>query len=567
MSGGFGSGPSGDDPKRAKLSIWGVQGPPPLWNLIYKVRGKSIPWPGFNTKRTHAPSTPYEHSSPMHSKKIPAMCYETLIMMAKGTPLEAKLNQLLRWNTDATMYANISPNMPGHPDQSKPSSVPMVGVQALFDDEIIKEIHESEVLRYATLFTVYEEAKHRQRPILWPRTLNEFLEYIADFTLPGVKKQLSAASKVFWAACFDLTASFFQCPLTYEVSRNFCFRAENGKCYAFQRMVMGFAPSCEIMETILEVVIAYALRDFPGISHDPFVDNVRFGVPDNNPTYLADAALSFRSACAKANITLNVEPLNAPHQQGIYTGIEYDYAAGTASNTDKTRLKLARARTAILSSTATLDEVFEAFGILFFASSVVDYDLGSHYHSFKFFRRKAALFSQGQLKLSHPTPVWNCIRVELAQWFDALADPLLKAPIRRTNSGYVRLFTDASLSGAGAVLFDAEGLVHTWARKWTPLEASRPIHELEAIAAFEAMVFFQPYLTGNHVDLFVDNTSVIGAAKKGYSPSFHFNSHIRNLLDHIRAHGARVQYVKSAHNPSDCESRRFAEKKPNYVVA
>ena len=100
----------------------------------------------------------------------------------------------------------------------------------------------------------------------------------------------------------------------------------------------------------------------------------------------------------------------------------------------------------------------------------------------------------------------------------------------------------------------------------TPLEGSRRIHKLEAIAAFEAMEFFKLYLIGNHVDLFVDNTSVIGAAKKGYSPSFHFNSHITNLLEHIRAHGARVQYVKSSHNPSDCESRRFAMK-PNYVVA
>ena len=51
--------------------------------------------------------------------------------------------------------------MPGHPDQSKPSAVPMEGIDVLFKDEIIKEILESEVLRYATLFTVYEEAKHR----------------------------------------------------------------------------------------------------------------------------------------------------------------------------------------------------------------------------------------------------------------------------------------------------------------------------------------------------------------------------------------------------------------------
>ena len=110
--------------------------------------------------------------------------------------------------------------------------------------------------------------------------------------------------------------------------------------------------------------LSSARTPFPGISHDPFVDNVRFGIENNNPTYLANAAQSFRAACTQANITLNVEPLNAPHQQGMFTGIDYDYATGTASNTDKTRLKLSHARTALLSKTATLNDVFEAYGIL-----------------------------------------------------------------------------------------------------------------------------------------------------------------------------------------------------------
>ena len=46
----------------------------------------------------------------------------------------------------------------------------------------------------------------------------------------------------------------------------------------------------------------------------------------------------------------------------------------------------------------------------------------------------------------------------------------------------------------------------------TLMRMAKGSHELEA--AFEAMDFFKTYLSGNHVDLFVDNTSVIGAAKK-----------------------------------------------------
>ena len=60
VSRNFGSGPSGDDPKRDRISIWGVQGPPPTWTAIYIVRRKSVPWPG---------SIPRERMSLLHPTK------------------------------------------------------------------------------------------------------------------------------------------------------------------------------------------------------------------------------------------------------------------------------------------------------------------------------------------------------------------------------------------------------------------------------------------------------------------------------------------------------------------
>ena len=553
------------DPVRVKRFNRHVfhSGPKPLSRSV-------IPWPGKSVKATTIPQTAYERSSPLHSKRVRAMNYDAIKKLARGTPVEAKLTELLKWNTSEDYYRHISqdsssdaPKCPlpqeyidklvgdDNVELIDPSLVMLVG------DDNVKRIDPSLVMRFASLFTVYEEAKHRQRVILWPKTLNELVDYVSGFSLPSVRDQLSHASLATWAVCFDLTASFYQAELDPAVRKFFCFLGPDGNTYRFKRMVMGFAPAPEIMHTILQVVVAHVLSQFADVTATSYIDNVRF--MHDCPTRLSQCARLFRDTCVLCGITLNEEPLNVPHQQGIFLGIAHDYAKGLSALTDKSREKLRKARLALFGDRATIADVLHAFGLLFFASSVLNFPLASVYHIFKYYRRKAVQLNNGTISENSPALLWRCLHKPLGAWFDFFDDKARTAPTRLEANGSVSLFTDACLTGAGAVLFTDDGQVLTWSRKFTPLESSRRIEELEAIAASEAFAFFAADMAGKKVTLHIDNTSVLGALRKGHSPSFNLNRHITDLAVKTRVLLVDLKYVRSEHNPSDVESRRYAK--------
>jgi hypothetical protein len=383
--------------------------------------------------------------------------------------------------------------------------------------------------------------------------VNDFVAYVSSFALPGVLEQLKRASAKTWAVCFDLVASFFQCPLDDDVQPYFCFLGSDGMTYAFKRMVMGFGPSCEIMETILQILVHETMKAFPSVEATTFVDNVRF--MDDTADTLSRVAVRFREVCTEAGVSLNTEECNIPHQDGIFLGVHFDYALGTSGLTDKTRKKLRRARMNLFEPQANISDVFQAFGLLFFASSVVGYNLSTKYHIFKFYRRKAHAFSSGAVRLTDPAFLWNCIKKELGTWFSELDDVLLLQRLRSPSNGFVSLFSDASKSGAGATVFTENGHVWVWSRPWSALEASRHITELEALACHEAISYFRGILQGKKVRIYVDNTSVLGAATRGYSPSFHFNKYIGPLYSLLKELSATLNYIRSDQNPADEPSR------------
>ena len=64
-----------------------------------------MPWPGQGThKKARLPQTAAERSAPLHTKKVTKLCYERLRKLAKGTPLEGKLDHVLRYNEQSGTY-------------------------------------------------------------------------------------------------------------------------------------------------------------------------------------------------------------------------------------------------------------------------------------------------------------------------------------------------------------------------------------------------------------------------------------------------------------------------------
>ena len=261
----------------------------------------------------------------------------------------------------------------------------------------------------------------------------------------------------------------------------------------------------------------------------------------------------FRHVCRQAGITLNDEPGNTPHQFGTFLGVEFDYATGTCRLTAKSLSKLDHIST-LLQSNVTFDDIFELFGVLFFCSCVLRHRIP--YHPFKFYRKRASAFNKhgnGQ----QATSIWPCVLQEIRDWISTLRTNNWTKPTRPVLERNV-LYTDASLSGFGAILFDTDGGVHKLAGRWTPLEASRRIEELEAMAISRATIHFAPHLTSKGLDLNIDNTSVRGSLRKGYSRSYNLDTRIHEVQNAFLAHNIpdiKVTYVKSADNIADGLSR------------
>eukprot|EP00760_Papus_ankaliazontas_P022544 PhM_4_TR18876/c1_g1_i2/m.48214 len=298
---------------------------------------KHVPWPGSSNliRKTTLPSSAYERSSPLHAKQVPPLDYDVVLQFAKVSGSDHVVESLLRWNLDGSRYDVCHNDVSVSTISSDITESCIASLQAA---NIITPVNEQDVLVWGHLFTVYEPAKHRRRLILWPRALNDDIDYVSCFTLPSTRTQVQMTRAMTWAVAFDLSASFYQCRLSKDVQRYFGFKSKNG-CFVFTRMVMGFSPAAEIMHAILSVLAQEASRRAAVEGQTTiYIDNVRFG--STSCDAVSRWAVAFKEVCSEARVTLNAEPENAPHQVGIFLGVQYDYAGSLARLTHKTLGKL-----------------------------------------------------------------------------------------------------------------------------------------------------------------------------------------------------------------------------------
>ena len=506
---------------------------------------------GRRTKRTHLPTQLEREQLPVHSKPVRPCDLDAILQLAVGTPYETRFRELLRVLHDGNFYGEVA--VVEGPDlfADKRSGLPRA-IDALLQHQIIRRLRPGEKLvRTGKLFEVVEEkatGERRLRIIFWPMQLNDefWARFEKDMHLSDVFDRCAEVHAGDAAACFDLTCSFFQFALAEEVQLYYGFVAPDGTEYAFTRMVMGGVPSAEVCDVALKI-LAYTQRDVVTTTH---IDNVRFvGTKEE----VAAAAKEFRRRCDQCRVTLNDEPENEVHSAGKFLGIHFDYSAKTVALSPKTRHKLQQWMLEL--DRLTLGDIASLFGQLMWASSVTGFNIADVYHSVKFFRRRLSLLHRNPDAENMPTTVWPCIRSQLEQWLLALAVSPPRTPNTYCEVPQVTLFTDASLTGWGGVLFDHHtGEWREVGGKWK--YDGRHINQLEMEAVRQVVEAFLPRLVGRHVHLLVDNTSVQSVIVHGRSQSFWLNERFRAVAD-LTQHFAslRVDYVPSKANLADALSR------------
>lgn len=519
-------------------------------DLLGPVREGSFTPPrvgGEFRRTTRLPMTPEELASPIHAKHVKCLCYEALLEMAKGHPLEARLIELLRYNLDPSVYAPLDDT----PARMHISRVPKEDIEALINAEIAKAVPSGTVKRFGKLFTVYEAAKHRRRPILWPMEINDFLNWEGMMTLKSLIQHMSEVLPGDWSSCFDLMAGFFQCALADGVQPYYGFADEEGNEYVFTRMVMGSAYAVELMDTIMRILCTTDID--ASLRTTVHVDNVRWL---GQHQQVAAAGAQFVKNCDRVGASWNKEPLlNVPHQHGVFCGVLYDYKRALTRIPPKGLEKLEHALTTF-NNAPSVRSMTALFGLLFHLSPIVGISFSKFYHALKYYRRKVSALQAGIVKLDDPANVWNCIHKGMNLWLDEIRENKSAAHSPFSHAE-CNLFTDASDAGWGAYFIDTDGSINIVAGSWSALERKRSINEREAMAVANGISAFRHLLTDRHVNVHIDNSSVCWSLTKGHSPRFNLNQRlleVQHLLVDMRCR-ITVCYVPSALNFADEPSR------------
>jgi hypothetical protein len=390
-------------------------------------------------------------------------------------------------------------------------------------------------------------------------------EYATWFSKPMMHAPVEQMHHVHLRAlCIDFAAFFNQIRLGKR--QYWAFRDKNGQRWQIKTIPTGACFSPLIAQLITEAICQWLMATCPMVRADCFLDNIRVTGHDD---YAVRFAMGRCMAKLKElNIVVNESASDIADmdtQNFTYLGVKYALSEEiyTTELTPKLRGKvveiLEKASTGSMLSDATLREMLRSFGILTFASMVLDIPRAKYYHFIKFMRRKAA---QGAA-LDEPANPWAAAIRTLRAWaLDTIKKE--KNVIHRSQRSAEQwdIFSDASDSGFGVVILTPRETIIR-AGRWDDVTQQTHINIKEAKALLHAMEETAEAAKVRRIrpkrSFWVDNTSVIGATHNTASSSFHLNEVIHQIRCMMKSSRMNrddtLKYVTSENNIADAPSR------------
>ncbi|KAJ9463958.1 hypothetical protein DIPPA_05523 [Diplonema papillatum] len=511
---------------------------------------------GF-TRRAHntrLPQSQAEKEAPLHVAAVPAMDTEALRLRMKPD---------VRVRFDSVWNATFSPVRGAKEGNSSEGQQRRSHLMHSHASELVRLGIASPSDTPGTFrnvpFTVVEDkaGRLRQRFILWTQEANDLLSrqgYVAQVPLGHVSGYLDVVESE-CATTRDLRCGFYQVEVPEEARKNFGFLDEQGNAYVLNRLPMGHSCAPELMHTLTATLASHP--DFvgpeftaDGVTVHAWVDNIR--ISGSRAAVLCQTEELDRLA-ARVHASWKPEDSNDASSGYDFIGVTFDHGRKTVSPAARLIEKIR----AVDLSSPTAGDLESLGGRLLHASAVVNAFPGSFWFAVKFLRRITNGLNKGTRTQSETVLVPASVRRDLRSWVDSV-DVNRRFTRPSTNRPYA-VYVDASLLGWGAVLVDRQTAELTvLGGTWTEQEARHHINTLEALALKRAVDALPPSVLGSAVDVHVDNTTVVGVArKKNCMLNKSLNDAVVHALTRLRDLKCSwsISWISTKENPADVPSR------------
>lgn len=409
-------------------------------------------------------------------------------------------------------------------------------------------------------FTVLEEAKGRRRWITHTASTNHIPPGLSlrtgvgpDYILPI--SPAGATTKVLkqFGACVDFAAYFHQFALdglywwfyTPEFGKWFITTIPTGS---------NFSPAFAQVFTTALATLATRRSNCP-VDFEAYIDNIRF-----TGDILEDVqkvVKIFYGIAAEAVVTINealeeVLAITASRERYTFLGVQYDHPSSSVALSEKLTQKIEGIPQSGQPPPWSMRSYLSAYGCLGYAALIHKGGRAPYYHATKLLRRRVGRF------LDSPANIWQVAWDEILRWRTwALSigwrkvspDPVHNRDLSAT------IFTDASNTGLGVVLFSQTGEIAITARRWSSSEQALNINVKEALALRYALHSLDLKKYGS-LEIFIDNTAALGALRKTHSGSWELNAQVLAIMEAPDwPKVSAISYVKSALNHADLPSR------------
>jgi hypothetical protein len=525
--------------------------PPPIPAALYStiLSSGSSPTGPTTQAPTRSGSLPLKPLAARVPVSVPV-----LRRFAEGALERCLAKRAFRFLHSSDAYMRVLSQIPGQRGRPPPrSSITRADAYNLAEWGLLESLPRQSGRRvFAALFSVPKSDGKWSRLIADARPLNAICIQPPKFCIPSPRDVVSAVQSNPWGYSADFKNWFYLLPVPRAVRHLFAARA--GKhLWQFTRLPMGWKWAPFIAHSVTCVLAGLAITQ-PSQTGAAVLDNVL--LLDISPPALAARIDTFRDRAKRARAIIG-EQSTGPSLSFTHAGIAYrdrlwSHKAGWALSASQWLTRFSR------STSFTPLGVAKATGLALWALRVADGPIDFIRPLLRWLSRAVSSPSSDG-SMPHPcshvppsTQALQCIRVVAAA---LAADPTYRRIPLPSRS--IRLWTDASVRGGGAVLQDGDKwctLRWTWSRVYR----SADISMLEAVAALRSLQWAMGKSPGPmHIKLLIDNSAVVSAIQAGGSA----NSVISEIAGQVWTMAAQsssrvsASWVSTKSNLADAPSR------------